>query len=92
MPFGRLAGGVLCETCRRGQKQIISISAPVLAVLARLARADDESWRELEIDAGTYGELRGILNHYWAHLLGHPLQMHRYLGQAVGRATVDGRG
>ncbi len=27
VPFGRLAGGVLCETCRRGQKQIISISA-----------------------------------------------------------------
>ncbi len=91
VPFGRLAGGVLCGTCRRGQKQIISISTPVQSALARLARAGD-GWRELEIDSGTYGEMRGILNHYWAHLLGHPLQMHRYLGQAVGGAPGNGPG
>jgi len=81
VPFSRIAGGVLCGNCRRGQKHIIAISAPVLTALARLARADDESWHEVEIDRNIYGEMRGILNNYWTHLVSHPLAMQRYLGQ-----------
>ena len=79
VPFSQLAGGVLCKSCRQGHKQIISVSAAVLEALARFADRDDESWRQTGLDRRTYGELRGVLNHYWAHLLGHQPRMHRYL-------------
>jgi DNA repair protein RecO (recombination protein O) len=78
--FSQAAGGVLCKSCRVGQKQVISISAGVLRTLVELAAAQGEAWRRLEIDRRTYGELRAIMNHYWAHLLGHQPRMHRYLG------------
>jgi DNA repair protein RecO (recombination protein O) len=80
IPFSQAAGGVLCETCRVGQKQIVSISADALQALVRYA-ANQEPADDLE--ARTYGELRGVLNHYWTHLLGHPPRMHRWLSPAA---------
>jgi DNA repair protein RecO (recombination protein O) len=83
VPFSQLAGGVLCGECRVGQKQIISMSAGVLAALVRFSEPDGDDWRRVELDRATYGELRGVLNHYWTHLLGHPLRMQRWLSAAV---------
>lgn len=83
VPFSQLAGGVLCGACRAGQKQIISISAGVLAALLRFSEPDGDAWRRVELDQPTYGELRGVLNHYWTHLLGHPTRMQRWLPVAV---------
>ena len=40
-------------------------------------------WRTIEIDQRTYGELRGMLNHYWSHLLGRQPRLQRYLGTAA---------
>jgi DNA repair protein RecO (recombination protein O) len=80
VPFSPLVGGVLCKSCRVGQKQVISVSAGVLQALVRFAEVEGDAWRGLELEARTYGELRAVLNHYWAHLLGHPPRMHRYLG------------
>jgi DNA repair protein RecO (recombination protein O) len=83
VPFSQLAGGVLCDKCRVGQKQVISISAPVIAALARFSEPDGDDWRRVELDQPTYGELRGVLNHYWAHLLGHAPKMQRWLSATV---------
>ncbi|MEX0676477.1 MAG: DNA repair protein RecO [Pirellulales bacterium] len=83
VPFSQLAGGVLCDACRVGQKQIISISAGVLDALARFSEPNGDDWRRIEMDQRTYGELRGVLNHYWTHLLGHPPRMHRWLSTAA---------
>jgi len=77
--FSQLAGGVLCQQCRVGQKQVVSISAGVIKVLTRFAEAEGDAWRRIELDARTHGELRAVLNHYWTHLLGHPARMQRYL-------------
>jgi len=81
--FSQIAGGVLCKQCRVGQKSVIAVSAGVLQTLARLADPGNESWRRLELDRRTYGELRAVLNHYWSHLLGHQPRMHRFLGSLV---------
>ena len=78
VPFSQLAGGVLCQSCRVGQRQIISISAGALAALVRYSAASSEEAEEL--DSRVHGELRAILNHYISHLLGHPPRMVRYLG------------
>ena len=79
VPFSQLAGGVLCDACRVGQKQIISISAGVLEALLQFSEPKSDASQRMELDPRTYGELRGVLNHYWTHLLGHALRMHRWL-------------
>lgn len=76
VPFSQLAGGALCKSCRVGQKQVISISPQAFQTLSRFATDDA---RQLTLEAKTYGELRGVLNHYWTHLLGRPPRMQRWL-------------
>ncbi|MGI8979978.1 MAG: DNA repair protein RecO [Pirellulaceae bacterium] len=76
--FGLVVGGVLCSTCRPGQRQVVSISAPALVAMRKLAEANENAeFTELEPKVG--GELRGILSSYLAHLLGHKPKMHDYL-------------
>lgn len=79
-PFGQLAGGVLCERCRIGKKQVVSVSSAVLEVLRRFADPQDERWSEMEIPRATHGELRAVLNHYLYALVGQELRLHNYLG------------
>jgi len=80
--FGQLAGGVLCPRCRQGQKQVVSVSRRGLEVLQQLAGPSvvDTSG---EIDPRVRGELRGLLNHYFTNLLGHPPRMLPFLGFLV---------
>ena len=82
VPFSQIRGGVLCAACRVGKKQVISVSAGVLRALQLLAE-EGESWRRLDIDKKTYGELRAVLNHYLAGLLGRQPRMHRYLAASA---------
>jgi DNA repair protein RecO (recombination protein O) len=79
VPFGLLAGGVLCDKCRVGKRSRVSVSGPVIEALAHYA-SEDETRRAIELPAGIRGELRGVLNKYIAHLIGHRPKMHEYLG------------
>jgi len=81
--FGQLDGGVLCGKCREGKKQVASVSAGVLRIMAQLAEPGGRIWRRLEIDPRTRGELRGVLNHYLYNLLGRKPRLHQYLGVLV---------
>ena len=78
--FGQLDGGVLCSRCREGKKQVVMLNAGTLRAMAQLGNFQSETWRRLEIDRRTFGELRGLLNHYFMHLLGKKPRMHDYLG------------
>jgi DNA repair protein RecO (recombination protein O) len=78
--FGLLAGGILCGNCRVGQQQVVSVSAGAMKALQRFAAPNSEVWRRVEVDRATSGELRGLLNRYFAHVLGHRPKMHKYLG------------
>jgi DNA repair protein RecO (recombination protein O) len=78
VPFSQAAGGVLCPSCRQGQRQIISISAKAHQALVQFSAAGEARGDGLE--PRVYGELRAIMNHYWSHLMGHPARMQRYLG------------
>jgi hypothetical protein len=51
----------------------------VIAALAVLAGEKGSSGPRGELDPRIYGELRGVLNHYWTHLLGRPPRMQRWL-------------
>jgi DNA repair protein RecO (recombination protein O) len=78
--FGQLDGGVLCVKCRGGKKQVASVGAGVLRAMAQLANSDSRAWQRLEIDPRSLGELRGLLNNYFTHLMGRKPKMHEYLG------------
>ncbi len=80
--FGHLAGGVLCSRCRPGQRQVVSLSRDVLDVLRRAAEPAGQSG-SLLVDPQVRGELRGLMNHYLANLLGHAPRMQKYLGTLV---------
>ena len=83
IPFGLLAGGVLCGQCRAGHRQVVSVSSGVIKVLQVFSDPSD-AWRRTEVEKGLRGELRGVLNRYFANLLGRQPRMHRYLG-VLGR-------
>ena len=78
-PFGFLQGGLLCPACRQRATQVAMVSAAALRCLSQLADPGRQSWQRLEIDARTYGELRGLMNQYLLHLLGRRPRMHDYL-------------
>jgi DNA repair protein RecO (recombination protein O) len=79
--FGMLAGGVLCDACRRGRRGVVSVSSQALAAM-RQALLPMESG-ELTIDPTIRGELRSVMKNYFAHLVGHRLRMSDYLRAAV---------
>ena len=78
--FGLLSGGVMCSRCRVGKRQVVSVSAGAIHAMQQYAEADGEAWRKLEIDPRLNGELRGLLNNYLKHLLGHRPKMHDFIG------------
>jgi DNA repair protein RecO (recombination protein O) len=80
VPFGLAIGGVLCSVCRPGKKQVVSVSAGVLRAMQHYANLESDSWRRIVLDRATLGELRGVLNSYLFHVLGHRPRMHEYLG------------
>ena len=78
--FGQLAGGVLCDNCRAGKRQVVSLSGAALAGMLTFTDEADTSWETVELPAGVRGEIRGVVNHYMSNLLGHRPRMHPYLG------------
>ncbi len=77
--FGALQGGVLCTACRPGKAQVVAVDAGVLRTMAQLADPQGQTWRRMEIDPRTLGQLRGVLNLYLVNLLGHKPRMHEHL-------------
>ncbi len=77
--FGMLSGGVLCGACRPGKRQVVSLSAAARRALQALASADKPPAVDLPWNRQTRAELRGVLNHYMANLLGRKLRCHSYL-------------
>ena len=77
--FGGIHGGALCRECRSGKSNVVLVSARVLQTMAQLADLETQTWRRMEIDARILGELRSVLNHYIANLLGRKPRLYDYL-------------
>jgi recombinational DNA repair protein (RecF pathway) len=78
-PFAMLDGGAMCSDCRVGKKQVVSVSTAVLKTMKLFAETEMGAWQFVEIDPKVYGELRGVLNKYISHLMGHAPKMHKLL-------------
>ena len=89
--FGYLAGGVLCPACRPGKHSVVNVSGPTLLMLRRFAReaesatAPDVSSSTPMVPVALRGELRAVMNHYIANLLGRTPRLHPWLQAYASR-------
>lgn len=79
VPFGLIAGGVLCADCRPGRKTVVSLSDAARRALAR----EFEEPGTTEIEINVRGEIRGLLNQYVSHLIGHRPKMQSFFGMLM---------
>ncbi len=77
--FSIKGGGILCEQCKIGQRGIAVINWSTLSCLGRFSEPNDESWRNGEDKGAAHGELRGLINHYFAAMLGRRPKMSNFL-------------
>ncbi len=91
IPFGPLAGGVLCGRCRPGKRHVVSLSKEAWSAMRRFADPADDAWQAEPLPAGVGGELRGAMNYYLSHLVGHLLKMLPYLGHEGTRGSATSR-
>lgn len=84
--FSQLEGGVLCAKCRPGKRHVASISLAAVDMIRTYAKpatakpsAESIEPTTTAPDRRAYGEVRGLVNHYLAHLLGYQPKLHRYL-------------
>jgi DNA repair protein RecO (recombination protein O) len=82
--FGLSSGGVFCESCRPGKKHVVSLSIEALQLLRTFADPGGD-WLAAPIERRQAGELRGVLNQYLNHLLGHMPKLQAYLPLPVTR-------
>jgi len=79
MTFGHLAGGVLCNRCQSGQRQVAEVSGKVIEILRTYSDLNYVGWENEEFSSGAFGEMRGLVNHYLTNLIGKRLKMHTHL-------------
>jgi DNA repair protein RecO (recombination protein O) len=84
VPFGMIAGGVLCDQCRPGRRGVVSVSSAVIDTL-RNATSKNSEGDAPAIAPAKRGELRAVMNNYFAHLIGHKLRTSDLLGGATNQ-------
>lgn len=75
--FGLLAGGVLCAACRPGQRSVVNVSGAALDAMKMFSQSSQSE--DLAVQPAVRGELRGLLSHFIANLIGRRPRMHEYL-------------
>lgn len=82
--FGLLAGGVVCDRCRAGQRKVVRISRDTIQTMHRFVEMDEANWRTEGIPQRVRGELRAIVNQYLAHHIGKVPRLRAYLNEIIG--------
>lgn len=84
--FGMTSGGVLCEECRPGRRGVVSVSQGVMEAMRTGSElvadpaGQTSGSQHFSLPLAIHGELRAVMNNYFAHLVGHRLKMSDYLG------------
>lgn len=82
--FGLLAGGVVCERCRAGQRKVVRVSRDTIETMQRFVDSNEAGWRQVGIPKKARGELRAIVNQYLAHHIGRIPRLRSYLNEFIG--------
>ncbi len=83
VPFGLLSGGVLCAKCREGKRLVITLSNAARRTLQQELQDERSTALPEEIERTIRGELRGLLNQYMSHLIGHRPKMQAFFGMLM---------
>jgi DNA repair protein RecO (recombination protein O) len=78
--FGLLAGGAFCRNCRAGKRQVVRLGSKSVELLEAYMSVETEDWRNVPLESRQHGEIRGVINQYFSHLLGKRPRMHKFLG------------
>lgn len=92
--FGLNRGGIICQNCRPGKTNVVSLSSEGLELLLKMTKnkpnRDIDAERTVGEQVGEnlndlsnhpgYGEVRQLISKYITHLIGHPPRLHKYLG------------
>ncbi len=76
--FGLLDGGLLCDQCRPGKTNVLSVTRESVQFIDQLARSD-ASQHSIELEQKQKSEVRQLMNRYITHLLGKPPRLQEYL-------------
>ena len=76
--FGLLDGGLLCEQCRPGKTNVLSVARESIQFVDRMAQPE-EGWQSIELQQANKSEIRQMMNRYITHLLGNPPRLQKYL-------------
>lgn len=76
--FGLLDGGRLCDDCRPGRTNVISLAKPSIELLKTMLN-ENENWETSNLESVNCGEVRQLMNRYVSHLIGQPPRMMTYL-------------
>jgi len=88
--FGLITGGLLCASCRSGQKQVVQISAETV----ELARKLQDSTEEIPtgVEQKTYAQLRGTISQFESAVLGFRPRTQTWLKLVPHQSTGSGEG
>lgn len=88
--FGLNRGGIICQNCRPGKTNIVSLSSQGLELMLKLTGksiprptggAGEQTTDLIDVcDQPGYREVRQLISKYITHLIGHPPRLHQYLG------------
>ncbi|QDV21800.1 DNA repair protein RecO [Aureliella helgolandensis] len=84
LTFSSLSGGVLCDACRIGARDVLRLPRSVRDLYERFSLAD---WQSMELESypsNHRAASRGVVQHYLTVMLDRRLQMHSYL-EELGR-------
>ena len=90
--FGLNRGGIICQNCRPGKTNIVSLSSEGLELMLNLTKKklhrggdkdatgdeEHEQLRDVSNQPG-YGDVRQLINKYITHLIGYPPRLHQFL-------------
>ena len=81
--FGLNEGGVLCQSCRRGKMNVVSLSGIAWNTMVQYSKTENEGScvdTQLGIGENEAGsEVRRVMNQYFAHLMGYRPKLQEYI-------------
>jgi DNA repair protein RecO (recombination protein O) len=79
LAFGLLAGGLLCQKCQFGQRQLIRISGLSAQVMLEASQVDWQRRAIVDIPRQSRAEIRAVMNRYITNLFDRQMRMLEYL-------------
>ena len=82
--FSAFSGGVLCQHCRSGARQILRIHRSVQTLLIRFSHPEWEAIDVSQLESKHHAVIRKLMMRYFTYLMDSPIKLQNYL-EELGR-------